>query len=555
MSSEAIIRIQKGIVALYKSGDIEGIKVLAKELRRLQGGAETQDGPVDFGQKPAFDVIGESIKNLPASASAYAGAVADMVYHPINTLTSIGKLMIGAAQKAVPDSMTGGPMEYEKYADQIGKLYADRYGSIEGFKRAWAEDPVSIVADFSLLLTGGGAAVATLPGKLGKIGGTVQKIGSAIDPLQAAAKGAAAILEPTVSAGAKLLRKEGISPTVGQIYGGRAAALEEKMTSVPGVGDVISSARKAANEDLTRAAFNRALNPIGKTAKGLKLDRSGLGKIYDSFNDAYERLIPQASFRATDGFLDDIISTLDDIAPMLDDVQNRTLQNTVSRVIIDRVSAADVLTGKPLHRATNALRKRSEKLSKGMLVAESDMGEALSRIVSVIDSHIAKQNPALAVELSAVNKGYSNYVVLRRAYKGSGVTPEGITPAKLDAAVRMEASGKNAAATGRANMQDLSSAGVDTLGSTVPNSFTADRVLMSALAAGGGGYIDPKLLALQAAASVPYAPGVRQMIAKGLLDRPQAVRDLARTLRQTPAAAGPAAYQSGRLQGLLEDEY
>ena len=509
--------------------------------------------PRDYGKAPAMDVIGQSMKTFPSSADKYAGDIASMFYHPIDTLTSIGKLMIGAAEKVVPDEWTDGALHHEKYADAIGKHYADKYGTIEGFKRAWAKDPVGIVADFSMFFTGGGTALAQIPGKIGSIGKKAQTIGNAIDPLQAAAKGTAAVLEPAVTAGSKLLMKEGVSPTVGQIYGGLPAKIEDKLTSLPGLGDMISSGRRGANEQLTRAAFNRALEPIGKSADGMKLDRGGLGKVYDQLGAEYERLIPEASFKASDEFLDDITSVLDEVSPMLDDAQARVLQNTVAKVIIDRVSDTDFLSGKPLHRATNTLRNRSEKLSKGMMVAENDMGEALASVVQVIDDHIARQNPVLAADLKAANQGYSNYVILRRAYKQSGVEPEGITPAKLDAAVRMEASGKNAAATGRATMQDLSSAGVDTLGSTTPNSFTSDRMLLSGAAMGGTGYIDPALLAAQAAASTPYLPGVRGAIAHGLIDRPQGLRDVASGLRNIPQGVGPAMQQTGRLPGLLEE--
>jgi len=45
-------------------------------------------------------------------------------------------------------------------ANAGGGEYAKRYGTVEGFKQALSSDPVSVIGDISILLTGGGAAAA-----------------------------------------------------------------------------------------------------------------------------------------------------------------------------------------------------------------------------------------------------------------------------------------------------------------------------------------------------------------------------------------------------------
>ena len=61
-------------------------------------------------------------------------------------------------------------------------MYKDRYGSYEGIKRTFAEDPVGAVADLSTLLTGGGAAATKLGAT--QTGAALSRGGAAINPMR-----------------------------------------------------------------------------------------------------------------------------------------------------------------------------------------------------------------------------------------------------------------------------------------------------------------------------------------------------------------------------------
>ena len=71
---------------------------------------------------------------------------------------------------------------------------------------------------------------------------------------------AARVISPNASMNPQLqlLRQEGVRPTVGQSLGGWANRMEEKLQSLPIVGDAISAARQGAGQDLGRAAINRS---------------------------------------------------------------------------------------------------------------------------------------------------------------------------------------------------------------------------------------------------------------------------------------------------------
>ena len=117
----------------------------------------------------------EAVKNLPESAGKFVGGVVQAVTSPIQTLTGILDAGAGALRNSLPqgvvnfvDRFDANPQATQRAvetANAIGGMYKDRYGSYEGIKRTFAEDPVGAAADLSTLLTGGGAAATKLSGQ------------------------------------------------------------------------------------------------------------------------------------------------------------------------------------------------------------------------------------------------------------------------------------------------------------------------------------------------------------------------------------------------------
>ena len=108
----------------------------------------------------------------------------------LEALSQVGTGAISKAKGALGYSQTAEQKEQDEAAiNAIGKFYADRYGSMEGFKRAIAEDPVGVMSDLSIPFTGGGSLAAKAPGAIGKVGTAVKTVGTYMDPLSAAAQG------------------------------------------------------------------------------------------------------------------------------------------------------------------------------------------------------------------------------------------------------------------------------------------------------------------------------------------------------------------------------
>ena len=82
--------------------------------------------------------------------------------------------------------------------------------------------------------------------------------------LSAGVAGGLQKVAPAVTESAKELIKRGVPVTIGQAFGPTTKRLEEAATSIPFAGDVIKGAQRRAMERFGAAAYNEALEPIGK---------------------------------------------------------------------------------------------------------------------------------------------------------------------------------------------------------------------------------------------------------------------------------------------------
>ena len=104
------------------------------------------------------EVVTGAVKSFPSS---FAGLIQDLVTavtNPIDTAKSVLDLGAGILQNVLPESVVqtlGEDPQSRQVANQVGQFYVDRYGSLEGAKRAIAEDPAGVLADVSTIFTGG----------------------------------------------------------------------------------------------------------------------------------------------------------------------------------------------------------------------------------------------------------------------------------------------------------------------------------------------------------------------------------------------------------------
>jgi hypothetical protein len=167
----------------------------------------------------------------------------------------------------------------------------------------------------------------------------------------------------------------------------------------------------------------------------------------------------------------------------------------------------------------------------------------------------AYQNFDAEAELSNINKGWANFTRLQTAGAKAN-TAEMFTPSQLAQAVRQGDTSvrKGAVARGNALMQDLSDAGVNILPSKTPDSGTAGRLAAMGLIGGGAygasqGMISPEMLAIGAAAGLPYMPGARKVMTTALTRRPNQAKIIAEQLRKVPSSAVLPSLEAIRNQG------
>jgi len=156
----------------------------------------------------AGDVAYGAATNLIPSAVKYGTDIVQAITNPIGTASSILDVGAGALQNALPkqvvdfvNQFNSNPEAAQRAVDAanaVGGEYAKNYGTLEGFKKHLATDPVAVLGDLSALLTGGGSVMGKVPGITGKIGNATSTVGRTIDPLNAITKpitGAAKLAE------------------------------------------------------------------------------------------------------------------------------------------------------------------------------------------------------------------------------------------------------------------------------------------------------------------------------------------------------------------------
>lgn len=369
-------------------------------------------------------------------------------------------------------------------------------------------------------------------------------LGGAVVP--AVAGGAARIISPKASTNPNvaLLQNEGVQPTIGQTLGGRMNALEEKLQSVPLVGDRISIMRQRGLEQFNRAAINRAVSPMGKQVEGI--GREGVAQAKAALKQSYDDILPKLQFKADGQFATEFGNLQSMVASGLPQAESAAFNNIVQKQVVGKMTPAGTMSGETFKQIESELARLAKGYSGDASFDKRQIGAALSELLSSMRATLSRANPAHAKELAQINQGYANYARVRDAASRVGAEEGVFTPAQLQSAVRAadRSVGKGQFATGNAFMQDLSEAGKSVLGSKVPNSFTTDRALIAGGALGSY-FVNPAIPAGLIGASGLYTAPVQNALRFALTARPQAANALANTVRKSAPMLSPLGAQLG----------
>ena len=369
---------------------------------------------------------------------------------------------------------------------------------------------------------------------LGAVSGTVG---------QAIGKGVSRVISPKASKNpdVQLLLSEGVTPTPGQILGGRLATTEEKMTSLPILGDAIKSSQKKGLDEFNKAALKRSVEPIG--GKVDDIGREGYQQVSKQLKNAYDDIIPQLSFKPDKQFNQEF-STLVDMSDNLAKPQKNAFDKIIENTYFKKSTPQGNMSGETYKEIESKLGSEARGYLSSADWENRKLGQALMEARRIMRENLTRSNPEQASRLNAINEGYANFTRLRDAGTKLGTDKGVFTPSQLQNAVRAGDSSmkKGNFLKGDALMQDLSDAGVSVLKSKYPDSGTAGRMLADT-AALGAYFVKPAIPLSLGAASVPYLPGGRQAIAAALARRPEAAQSVANAIDKAALLGRPGTNQ------------
>jgi hypothetical protein len=277
----------------------------------------------------------------------------------------------------------------------------------------------------------------------------------------------------------------GVSPTPGQTLGGVADSIEQKMTSIPVVGERIAGARTSTLEEMNTGVINEALTPLGRTVEGN--GREALAEANRYIDDAYAEARSLVDNIDLD---DDTMSRLAAFDADLDvDVaadNARRIRTYIERRLMARATDGRIDPGK--FKLID-----SELGKKAAATNDPELSQAYIELQQILRDTAARQSPDYAMAKMRADAAFRNMVAITDA-AGRRTDSEPFTPKQLGMSIRKtdRSARRRTSAEGGAPLQDVALAAEDVLGTTVPSSGTVERgSLLGGAAAVTAGAIDP----------------------------------------------------------------
>jgi hypothetical protein len=315
---------------------------------------------------------------------------------------------------------------------------------------------------------------------------------------------AARAVKPQLGEAQQSLANAGVTQmTPGQLTGGMLKSFEDKMTSIPILGDFITKARGRSIESFNKAVGNQALEPIGETLeRGTAAGHDTIQEVHDKLSNAYDHVVPNIRLNPDQQWFQDLRDIYNRNVQMLPEQH----QDQFDRIINAEFGRPAPLSGEKAKVIEGNLNRLAGVFGGSADANQQLLGQALGSTVEAMRANMERTNPMFAQELQRINQGYAMYARMRTAAQNRRGSEGVFTPGDLLTAVKRgdRSVGKGSFAMGNALMQGFAEAGQRVLPSTIPDSGTTGRALAGIAAGSGAAYLSPKLAAGVAAASVPY---------------------------------------------------
>lgn len=380
------------------------------------------------------------------------------------------------------------------------------------------------------------------------MGALVGGAGGAIGDRLAA--GASRIISPKVNPDVRMLMDKGVTPTPGQIMGGALKKFEDKLTSVPILGDAINSGQSRALNQFNKAVYNDVLEPIGEKTTAT-VGRDAVTDVGDKLSNAYQSILPQLSFAPDSIFVHDF-QRISSAASNLPANEAKQFQYFVNEKLSKALNSGS-MNGDSFKTIESALSKEIASFGKSPDAYQQKLADAFSEVRDALRAGLQRSNQGVKINvngqtvdassrLQKINEGWARLVRLERAAGSAGARDGAFTPNQFSSAVKGadQSARKRQFARGDALMQNLSDAGRNVLGDKYPDSGTPGRMIASILGGGGVAAVSPISAGVAGAAMLPYTSAGQKIAAALMTKRPGSAPAVAQFVQKHGPVTGAA---------------
>jgi hypothetical protein len=316
-------------------------------------------------------------------------------------------------------------------------------------------------------------------------------------------------IAPEFRPAAQKLIDAGVELTPGQMAGGVLRRGEEAAKSLPITGTAIRGSELRTIDSFNRATVNHALSPLGIKVPETVYGRELIGEGQRQLSAAYDQLLPHMKFQADQDFATDLKS-LHTLVQEMPPGQAQQFEAILQNRVMQRLQPTGTMDGITLKQVESELGHFASNYRSSSDAAQRQLGDAITELQAQIRQALARQNPAQAGRLEAINDAYAMFVRVEGAAVRRPTSEGRFTPGDLLGAIKSadKSVRRRTFARGDALLQDWAQTGQEVIANRMPDSGSPERLLWD-IGGGGGAFIThPAAGAGLVAGAAPYTrPG------------------------------------------------
>ena len=412
---------------------------------------------------PDQNAFVQAILNAPSSARQLLNDIITPILSPVQTakdLTALGSSVVSLIRP--------GEQGNEQLAKEVGKFFAERYGGLENIKQTFATDPMGMLSDVSIILTGG----ATLAPKASATANVLSKASKIASPIETAGgfavgKAASGTGELVKSASGVLTGtgKGALDTAIqtGKNYGATPGGIFATKTAKQKQKDFIDSLKQNITPEKIAADLEKAVSELkkgtridyqnklaGLNLQNIKIQPSLIAQQFNEFIRKEKTKGGTTRFGAgTNNFLETIYKELNQISKnpakhtaadlhqlkfKIDDMLPKDLTTQTSRVnmelagIIDNAIASKSSGYLDMNKAYSTAKKLEEKFIKELGVGnKKGATKTINQLLSVLkDQNLTNYGSRLETLKNLENITETNIFEKLAGTQLSNVVPSGL---------------------------------------------------------------------------------------------------------------------------------